>query len=382
MKKLLALILCAAELLLFAGRGGLRGNYREVEELLVIQTMGLDKTLGGVTLSLAAAGDSEDKVARMEADGVSISAAMERIRDYAWEEELFCPHIGRLLIGEKLAEAGIESALAYICRSPELRLDMPLFVVRGGEAADAVMTVGSGDKGICDVMRIIEQDFKRRGESGLTTASQILRDTARCGSSLICALELGRASESTEPPDAENAAPEARSIAPMGYAILREGRLCRYLTPEQAVAVGLLINKPGRATIDLRDRHGEAAVLELNGGGCRIRPVWEGEILKGVDIACQAQASLLERGGRGAMNEAEDLDYLTARLESKLAGWLSAALQASKELKADYLCLAETLERADPAAWKALDRDFIDLLPELELQVTVSAKLNQMNDMK
>ena len=382
MKKLLALILCASELLLFAGRGGLRGNYREVEELLVIQTMGLDKTLGGVTLSLAAAGDSEDKVARMEADGVSISAAMERIRDYAWEEELFCPHIGRLLIGEKLAEAGIESALAYICRSPELRLDMPLFVVRGGEAADAVMTVGSGDKGICDVMRIIEQDAKRRGESGLTTASQILRDTARCGSSLICALELGRASESTEPPDAENAAPEARSIAPMGYAILREGRLCRYLTPEQAVAVGLLINKPGRATIDLRDRHGEAAVLELNGGGCRIRPVWEGEILKGVDIACQAQASLLERGGRGAMNEAEDLDYLTARLESKLAGWLSAALQASKELKADYLCLAETLERADPAAWKALDRDFIDLLPELELQVTVSAKLNQMNDMK
>lgn len=382
MRKLLALVLCAAELLLFAGRGGLRGNYREVEELLVIQTMGLDKTLGGVTLSLAAAGDSEDKVARMEADGVSISAAMERIRDYAYEEELFCPHIGRLLIGEKLAEAGIESALAYICRSPELRLDMPLFVVRGGEAADAVMTVGSGDKGICDVMRIIEQDAKRRGESGLTTASQVLRDTARCGSSLICALELGQASESTEPPGAESAAPEARSIAPMGYAILREGRLCRYLTPEQAVAVGLLINRPGRATIDLRDRHGEAAVLELNGGGCKIRPVWEGGILRGVDIACQAQASLLERGGRGAMNEAEDLDYLTARLESKLAGWLSAALQASKELKADYLCLAETLERADPAAWKALDRDFIDLLPELELQVTVSAKLNQMNDMK
>ena len=58
---------------------------------------------------------------------------------------------------------------------------------------------------------------------------------------------------------AESAAPEARSIAPMGFAILREGRLCRYLTPEQAVAVGLLINKPGRATIDLRDRHGEAA---------------------------------------------------------------------------------------------------------------------------
>ena len=107
MRKLLALVLCAAELLLFAGRGGLRANYREVEELLVIQTMGLDESGSGVKLSLAAAGDGEDKVARMEADGISISAAMERLRSSSYEEELFCPHIGRLLLGEKLCENGI-----------------------------------------------------------------------------------------------------------------------------------------------------------------------------------------------------------------------------------------------------------------------------------
>ena len=385
MKKLLALLLCTAELLLFAGRDGLRGNYREVEELLVIQTMGLDRTDSGVTLTLAAAGDSKGEVARMKADGVSVSAAMERIRDYSYEEELFCTHIGRLLLGEKLCEDGIESILAYICRSPELRLDMPLFVIRGGEASDAVMGVGSGDRGICDVMHIIEQDLKRRDESGITTAAQVFRDTARSGSSLICALELGQASETTEAPDAEKASepePAGKSVAPLGYAILREGRLCRYLTDEQAIAVGLLKNTPGKATIELQDRHGQAAVLELNGGGCKIRPIWEGETLKGVEIACNARASLLERGGRGAFHEAEDIDYLTARLESKLAEYLSSALQASKELKADYLCLAETLERADPAAWRSLDRAFIDLLPELELKITVSARLNQMNDMK
>ncbi len=316
---------------------------------------------------------------------MSISAAMERIRDYSYEEELFCPHIGRLLLGEKLCEEGIESTLGYICRSPELRLDMPLFVVRGGEASDAVMRVGSGDRGICDVMHIIEQDLKRRDAGGITTAAQILRDTARSGSSLICALKLGQASETTEAPGTEEAAePEAagKSVAPLGYAILREGRLCRYLTDEQAIAVGLLTNRPGKATIELQDRHGQAAVLELNGGGCKIRPVWEGDALKGVEIACSVRASLLERGGRGALNAEEDFDYLTARLESKLAGYLSSALQASKELKADYLCLGETLERADPAAWRALERDFIDLLPELELKITVSARLNQMNDMK
>ena len=234
-------------------------------------------------------------------------------------------------------------------------------------------------------MRIIEQDVRRRGESSLTTAAQVLRDTALCGSSLICALDLGMASESLGEPGAEaqaESAPAERSVAPLGYAILREGRLCRYLTREQGIAVGFLKNEVGVSNVELRDRLGNAAVLELNGGGTRIRPLWEGENLRGIEVQCEARAGLLELGGRNALKGTEDADYLTAQLETQLAAWLSGALQASKELKADYLCLAETLEQADPAAWRRLDRDFIDLLPDLELEITVSAKLNQMNDMK
>lgn len=383
MRKLLALLLCAGELLLFAGPDGLRRNYHEVEQLQVIQTMGLDAQTGGVTLSLAAAGEDGGGVSRMEADGVSITAAMDRIRSYSYEEELFCPHIGRLLLGEKLAEQGIESTLAYLSRSPELRLDMPLFVVKGGTAAETVMGVGDGDRGICDVMRIVEQDVKRRGESGLTTAAQILRDTARCGSALICALETGEASEKTDAAGEEaGGAPAGRSVAPMGYAILREGRLCRYLTKEQGIAVGFLKNRVGRATVELRDSYGKPAVLEINGGGSRIRPVWKEGTLRGLQIECDARASLLELGGRGALRGTEDTDYLTARLESRLAEYLSEALKASKELKADYLGLAEKVERAAPAAWQNLEQDFVDLLPELELEITVRAELNQMSDMR
>ena len=145
MKKLLALLLCTAELLLFAGRDGLRGNYREVEELLVIQTMGLDRTDSGVTLTLAAAGDSKGEVARMKADGVSVSAAMERIRDYSYEEELFCTHIGRLLLGEKLCEAGIES----FGRGAEQGMDTVLIVVEPSlESVDLAATIQYMSEGL------------------------------------------------------------------------------------------------------------------------------------------------------------------------------------------------------------------------------------------
>jgi len=380
MRRLLPVLLCAAELLLFTGRGGLRNNYREVEQLLVVQTMGLDAEDGRMTVSLAAEGDSERGPKLLRAGGVSVSAAMERIHSYSYEEELFCPHIGRLLLGEKAAEAGIENVLAYICRSPELRLDMPLFVVRGGTAEDAVMQVGGGQTGICEVMRTVEQSAKRRGESNLTTVAQVLRDTERGGSALICALDLSAASESEK--GGEDEQKSSVSAAPLGYAILREGRLCRYLTAEQGVAAGLLRNRPGTAALQLRDSHGNTAVLEITGGSSRIRPVWDEGELTGLRVQTQVQAKLLELGGRGALKGTQDTDYLTAQLEAQLARYLRDTLQAEKDLRADFLCLAECVERADPAAFRKQGRSFPDLLPELELEISVSARLSQMNDMK
>lgn len=382
MRKLLILPLCALELLLFAGPGGLRENCREVESLLVVQTMGLDEADSGVTLSLAAAGDEERGVARLKADGVSVSAAMDRIRGYSYEQELFCPHVGRLLLGERAAEQGIESALAYISRSPALRLDMPLFVVRGGRAEDAVMNVGTADRGICDVMHMIEQDVRRRGESGLTTADQVLRDTARCGSALICALEPGPASEKLDDAGAGEGGDTPLSVAPLGYAVLREGRLCRYLTREQGIAVGFLKNDVGPATVEVQDGHGSTAVLELTDGGSRITPRWEGGRLRGLAVQCEARAGILELGGRGALRGSQDTDYLTAQLEASLSRWLGETLQASKELKADFLGLSEIAERSDPRAYRALGQEFVDLLPELELEITVRARLSEMKDMK
>ena len=375
MRRLILVLLCAVELLVFTGRGGLRARYREVEQLLVIQTMGLDDYRGGVTLSLAAMGEADRGVTRLRADGASISAAMERIRGYSYEDELFCPHIRQLLIGEQAAERGVEPYLAYVCRSPELRLDLPLYVVRGDRAERAVMDVGSADKGICDVMKTVEQRAKRRGDSALTTAARVLRDMERNGSALVCALELGPAAGGGDGADAE-----PLSAAPLGYAILREGKLCRYLTREQAIAVGFLRNEVGPATVQLQGRHGETAVLEILSGSSRIRPVWEGGALRGLKVSAEARADILELGGRGALRGAEDGDWLTAQLEAKLSQYLSSALQASKELKADFLGLAEIAERDDPAAFRALGRDFVDLLPELALEITVSARLSQTED--
>jgi hypothetical protein len=305
-----------------------------------------------------------------------MTAAMERIRLESFEEELFCAHIGHLLVGEKAAEAGLTDLLADLARSPDLRLDLPLYVVREDTAEKAVAEVGDGSRGICDVMDTVRQSTLRRADCGETTAAQIDGDLKRYGAALICALRLVPAAEQEGEPG-ENA---PLTAAPEGYGVLRDGKLCAYLTPEQAVAVSFLKNESAAAEIPLRDSYGRTAVLETQGGACRVTPVWgEGGQLTGLRIAAETACSVVEQGAAGDESYS---DMLTARLEEYLARQIESVLRESRELKADFLGLAARVERADPAAYAALDRDFSELLPELELEITVSARLRHVNDRK
>jgi len=382
MKRGLALLLGLLLLIPLGGKRGAHANFRELEQLLVVRTMGLDAYRGGVTLSLASSGDSEHGPRRLQADGTSVTAAMDRLSSFSYEQVLFCSQIQQLLIGEQEAEAGIGSALTYVERSPELRLDLPLFVVRGGTAREAVMDVGGGGQGICDVMDAVRLNLRRRGDCGLTRAEEVLRDERRCGSALVCALVCRDASESEQSDDGGEAdATRPLTVSPEGYAVIRDGKLCRYLTREQGIAVGLLKNRSGVAEMQLRDKYGRLAVLELTGGSSRLTPVWEDGALTGLKVDCRVQANLVEIRGEGPRDETW-LDDLTARFEAQIAGCLTGTLEASQELEADFLGLAAVAERSDPAAFRALPGPFAGQLPALSLEVTVRAQLNHSGDRK
>lgn len=406
MKKLLIIIYIVVFTLPLAGCKSIYNNYKEIEQLLVIQTMGLDEQSNGILLTLASAGGSNgSQPRRLSAVGQSITTAMERIYSYSYEEQLFLSHVGQLVIGESAAEAGIDDYLGYISRTPEMRLDMPMFVVIGGKAEDAVMNVGDGKRGISEVLETVEVSSRRRGDSGIYTAADVLRDSMRWGSALICALECTEASETPENsggsqssqtesnnreqspqqnPNNSNSIDNPRlTAAAKGFAVIREGKLCRYLSREQAIAVGILRNNAGISDVQVKDRHGDLVVLEIDSGSSRAKPVWAGPgELKGLDVQVDVQATVIEIQGGGELQSAEYTDHLTAQLESLISGYVTETLQASKELKADFLGLATAVENHSPDYFRKLSRDFPELLPELELTVTVRGQLRHTNDMR
>ena len=421
MKRFLSLLITMCALPALSGCSSIYSNYREIQQLMVVQTMGIDREKGGVQVSMAAAAEaSGGGPRRMSAQGSTITAAIDRAYKLSYEEEIFFSHVNHLLVGEAAAEEGLDAFLDYVSQSPTMRIDIPLYIVRGSTANQAVMEVGDSSKGISEVMQTVHESFASPSNSRVFTVADTINSLLRYGSALVCAVECVPSSESISPEKSEsaqqsdgqntqegegqnaqqgeeqNAQEEEGQNAqdktqgenplmavPAGYAVIRDGKLCKFIEPEEAAAVGLLTGSLPITDITVTDRNGKDASLELNQGSAEITPVWGGKgQLKGLNIQAQVSASVLETDNWQQGSSNEYINHLTAQLESAVSQRLSSLLRTSMKLKADFLGLAGQVERKSPENYRLMSQRFSELLPGLELQITVSGQLSHTNDMK
>ena len=372
--KRLTLCILAACLPLLGGCGMLRGSYPRLEELRVVQTMGVDKAGSGLRLTLAAAAAdrSEGDAVCLSADGPSLPAALSRVRNRSTEETLFCGHVQQLVAGE---DVPLEALLDTVCRSADLRLDMPLYLLRGSSVEELMTGAGSGSRTITDVLDAVRCELDYRSDSRAYTAGQILQDLQRQGSALLYVLRRCEAAENTA------GASSAQTALPAGLAVLKGGEICSWLGTEALLGVSLLRNCFGVQELTLADRSGLPATLELRQGSSRVRPVWgEGGELRGLDITARFSASLLETA-ESPLSEPY-FDDLTARLEGAVSERLRILLTRSKSLQADFLGLGPRVEAASPLAFRRLEEPFPALLPRLEISLTVQGRILHESDLQ
>ena len=403
------------------GCGSLYANYREVEQLRVMQTLGIDRAPGGVTVTLAAAADPGGEVPLcFSGTGESVSAAVESARLHAVEEDLFTGHLKHILIGEEAARQSIDPFLSYICRSPDARMDMPLFVLQGGSAREAMQAAGNEEKGVAEVLQGAQSKLDTQMGGHVFTAAEVLRACARSGSALICVLQYAPAAEAEAPgsgeseseegedSQSEEAAPAAgetaegkqeaaspddapgeeaeeapyKTAAAGSYAVIKDGKLCEFIGREAALGVHFLSNHVGVRDIVVRDRFGAPVTLEINRGSTRLRPLWaEDGSLRGIEVYATVSAALLETGS-SALSSVESADYLTGQLEAAVSEQISAVLWLSRQLEADFLGLGDRIEQASPLEYHRLKPNLGELLPKLELSIAVRGELSHSHDME
>lgn len=397
----------AAMLLGGCSSGSIYTNYREIEQLRLIQTVGFDGAGGGegVTLTLSSGrGLDGEQALLFSCWGRTVHEAMGRVQDYASSEDIFYAHTRYILIGEETAEAGLLPLLSFLARSSQLRLSADLVIVREDNARTCMKDSGTGDYDVTETLDSIRQDAALRGVSQMRTVGALSRDLAERGAGLVCTVRPVRlegtllSSEDASGPEASAGDPSQgqssgsgsgagaqtdsgaqQGLVPAGYGVVtREGKVVAWLDGTAARGVNILTGQLGAATLVVDcDGYGTTALTATQ---CKteVTPVLDE---RGALEALQVQvhlAAVVTELPAGLMQPDE---AFTRAVEKQLAcdaaSWVYEPLELEQRLQADFLALGPRLARRAPR--HITGPDWIGQLQDAELRVSVQARVERVS---
>jgi Ger(x)C family germination protein len=353
--------------------GSVYNSYREVEQLRLVQTVGIDKSGGEIALSVSTGQGASEATAPilMTAQAQSITGAMALLQDYSVSEDLYYAHTKYIILGAGAAQDGIEQYLDYIERTPQLRLNTSLFVMREGTAEELVRGVGGESYDISTDLNSLTQDAQKHGEYYVFTCRDTAKSLAASGCALVCALET----REMEPVSSESEG-EGLAAFPCGYCVIKDGAAVGYITGEDATAVSILTDKVGDMSLALDDGMGGCTTVQLTGSKCKITAVPQGSTFS-FNITVTLSAAVTEMQNPASLAGSGSPQELAARLEELIYSRCCAVLDASRRMNADVFGLGTAANRAYPVAFSRVSDKWDALYPNAEIRVAVSAAIER-----
>lgn len=365
MKRIAALLLALLSL------GGCRGrepfgNHREIDQLVLVQTLGADKEDGLFTVTVSTA--AEEGQVLLKTRAVTLSRAMREMQDYTEKKYIFYGHTRHLLLGPSVLEGDFERCLEFVERDGELRMDMKLYALRDASAEDAAALPGKGGESVGEALDALEKDVALLSESHVFTCAETAEALAERGCALVSALRLA---EPENILDGEN----HRALLSAGYAILTEEGLAGWLDPDLARGANLLMGLSGSDLIEAPDGQGGWFAAALTGSRAVFLPEFaEGE-LAGLHIRLEVRCALSELAQPLDLREEETVCALEEGIAQVEAWRVAQVLRLSQTLGADFCGLEKAARRASPLRFDRMQTPWRALFPTLPVTTEIRVKL-------
>ena len=346
----------------------------EIEDTVLLRTLGVDmatQRLDGVAVTASsgerpAVGDSPGQAGVvLSAQADTVSAARTMMQSYG-KDELFFGDVEQVVVGEGLAQRGLDDLLALMARDPELRLEARLWVVRGGSASD-VLFGGEESGGVDDRLDAMESNADQGAATLPRTAREALVDLARSGTTFLPALAQG-------PSRPGDGAEGDTTVSTAGYALFRDGALCGWAAGEEAHGIHLLLGRADGGLLECAAPDGARVALLLTGVRTGYTPIFRGGALAGLEVKCKVEARLAEVRGGDALSR-EELAWLEAETARLCRTRMETALSHSRALEADYLNLRQRAALSAPWRKDELEQDWEEDFPGLTFTVNVQVKV-------
>ena len=360
MRKLIAILCALGVAVLSAGcsGGSIYSNYRDIAELMIVQTLGFDSMPdGGATVSVSAEGssgagseDGSKKPERLSASAASLTEAQDELQHYSGGLQLFFGHTAYFLLGADVLNTDTARFFDCIERDTAFRLSIPVFAVSSGSASELILGAGDEERDATKLMHALTQELRLRGDMHVYTAAEI-----------ISAMDVNAPADATDPDAGEG----EMAVVPDGYTIIYKNKACGRIPAELACGVSLILNEAGPMTVSVGN-----AALQIDKADCDIEPAF-GDGLEGLTFNIKISASLAEVNGGFDPNE------LAAGLEDAVRALAEGVLELEKSTGCDFLHLGSALEMRHPVRLRGAAENLALVLPDLDMRVCVSARLDR-----
>lgn len=372
MKRAVLCLFASLCLLLSGCRGRLLfEDYREIDQLDLVETLGLDRNGEEVTVIASTGSSGGQELLKNTAR--TISRGVREMQSFTERKYIFYGHTAHLLVGEAEAREGLRHAMEFVERDSDVRLDTWLYVVQNGTAEEVIASCSGGDTSVGERLSSLQKDVELMSESYVFTCGEVAEalEARSCG--LVAAIRL-------EPAEHLLNGEGAPELLSSGYALLKEGRLVGYLNTEEARGANLLMDRSGSDVLEAPDPAGGWFAARLTGSRATFHPSFEGKRLRGLEIRLTVHCNVDELvNSRNSVRE-EELQAMERTLAELEAARVRAVLYRSQLLKADFCGIGDRVRRAAPLRFDGMEEAWASVFPNLEIRLYTEVRLERSYD--
>ena len=325
---------------------------KEIEGVTLARVLGVDTAVGlmdGVAVTAVSGvqnlGEESPKV--FQAEGSTLPGAGLALQTQGTADISFA-HVDQILLGEALAQRGIDQVLQYVMEDRSVGLGATLWVLKGGRTGEIAGEIEE----LAQRLEALESDRGLEDVPLPRTVREVAAGLAQDGCTFAPAL-----------------AGVGNELIPAGYAILKGGALVGYADGPRSYGVELLQGEVFDHVVEVETPSCQTGALRVTAAHTQIRGVWQGDRLTGLAVECRLEAILAETQGE------MDRHWVQNELERIEAERIRLALEQAQGLNCDYLALWRRAALAEPWKKAALAEQWPEAFPKLELSIQVESKL-------
>ena len=357
----------------FCGRGGVKYDFREIEKLELIETLGIDVRDRAITVSAATGARQSAPPTVLTNSAYTVGLALREMQTMS-DKDIYFAHVGSCVVGEQTAREGLGMYLDFIERELSVRFATGLFVVRGGSAQDVITKVGDENGCVTELLEAMKKDVEMLSDGHVFTVGEVARAMLEDGCALVSAVRLSEE-------EGIILGGSKVTVVPDGYALIIGDRLACFIGTEAAHGVNILMNRGGEDTVEVEDGAGGVCALSLTSAKVGYKAKYgRGGIPETLNIDVKLTANLEELHSMVDVYDSECLRVIENNLREVEEKRVREALGIANLLKTDYLGIGRELEMKNPLKFGRIKAAWPEIFSEMEIRLNWDVELLRTYD--